>query len=95
LAAPAPLARQLHVPKRSNTRIAATNGATPPIDNMTPIGHRAARTMNLPPHHQVHRPAAGDVLLSSVTERWQVDAFDEPLALAEQDGRDGNVQLVE
>ena len=49
----------------------------------------------LPPHHQVHRRLGGDVLLHSVAERGKVDVFEQGLALAEQDRRDGEVYLVE
>ena len=51
--------------------------------------------LTLPAHHQVHRRLGGDVLLHSVAERWKVDAFEQGLALAEQDRRDGEVHLVE
>src|SRR3954470_13501280 len=49
----------------------------------------------LPSHHQVHRRLGGDVLLHSVAERGKIDAFEQRLALAEQDWRDGEVHLVQ
>jgi hypothetical protein len=54
-----------------------------------------AEKPELSPDDQVHRRPARDVLLHSVAELWKVDAFEQGLALAEQDRRDGEVYLVE
>lgn len=53
------------------------------------------RVSGLPSDHQVHRRLGGDVLLHGVAERGKVDAFEQGLALAEQDWGHGEVHLVE
>ena len=62
-----------------------------PLNVLAPHAEKA----ELPPDDQVHRRLGKDVLLHSVAERGKVDAFEQGLALAEQDRRDGEVYLVE
>ena len=50
---------------------------------------------SLPSHHQVHRRLGKHLLLHAVPERGKVDAFEQGLALSEQDRRDGEMYLVE
>lgn len=64
-------------------------------ERKVPWKRKGFRARLLPGQHNVRGSRRGDVLGAGVSQRWQVDAFEQRFARAEQDRRDGDVHFID